>query len=268
MQKKVIFKIWRFKPPEKRQGYTKYEVPVVEGMTVLDGLLHIKENIDASLTIRYSCRMGVCGSCGMVINGKPDLACHLQISHIRSKVIEVRPLFNHPAVKDLICDFGPFFEKHRMVKPYLIRKDAGEQENPTLEYKQLPQEHLDYMQFSYCLKCGCCYAVCPTAATDELYLGPQAFSAAFRYLVDSRDEGWEERVLAVDTSHGIWRCHFAGSCAQVCPKGVDPGLASQLLKRLVIFGTGRGRAGAGIIEKPVPVPEKIEKIPKPPPATV
>jgi succinate dehydrogenase / fumarate reductase iron-sulfur subunit len=268
----VIFKVLRYNPEVDSRAYFKeYNVPVTVGLTCLDGLLFIKENLDATLSMRYSCRMGICGSCAMIINGKPDLACHLQISHINAKVIRFEPLFNHPLIRDLICDFSLFFERHRKVKPYLIRSQPDEQEKPVLEYKQDPNELEGYLQFSYCLKCGCCFSVCPTAATDKLFLGPQALCSSCRYIIDSRDEGFYQRLAILDSDHSLWNCHFAGSCAHVCPKGVDPALAIQLLKRLFVqgrLGWYKKDKGANIIESPRPNPEKIKKAPKPPPFTI
>ncbi|MCS7102529.1 MAG: 4Fe-4S dicluster domain-containing protein, partial [Candidatus Korarchaeum sp.] len=120
------------------------------------------------------------------------------------------------------------------VKPWIIRKDVEELENPTGEYKQTIEEYARYYQFTDCLKCGACYSACPTAATDHEYLGPQALSQAYRYAIDNRDDGLNERLATVDSDHGCWRCHFATSCSDVCPKYVDPGQGIQLLKKLIV----------------------------------
>ncbi len=263
----VTFKVLRYDPERAdRARFASYQVPVREGMTVLDGLIYIKEELDGSLTYRASCRMGICGSCGMVIQGRPRLACQTQILELESEVIQIEPLPNYPNIKDLVPDLEPLFAKHRQVRPYLIRQDTKEQEGPTGEYLQSPEELERFLQLSYCIKCGLCLSACPTVATDPEFLGPQALAQAYRFLVDSRDEGPAERIAAVDTEHGCWRCHFAGACTEVCPKGVDPAQAIQLLKRKVIaysLGFGRRKRAAPISPlRPRP------GIPKPPKRTV
>lgn len=230
---KVVFKVKRWDPEKKDFYWSEYEVETYRGMTVLDALMKIKEEKDSTLAMRYSCRMGVCGSCGMVINGMPRLACQTQIGAIASEgnpVVTVEPLYNHPPLRDLFVDFNPFFEKHKSVKPYLIRKDREEQEKGDYEYRMLPEEMDDLYQFTLCISCGLCYSACPVAASDPLYLGPQALAYAWRYVADVRDEAAEERLLIVDDEHGCHRCHFAATCTAVCPKLVDPGMAIQKLR--------------------------------------
>lgn len=231
--KTVAFKVWRYDPDrDTKPSFKEYTVPVSKGMTVLEGLLHIKEELDSSLSWRASCRMGICGSCGMFINGLPRLACQTQILELNSKMITVKPLPNYPVIRDLVPDLKPMFEKHSASKPYILRGDSAmELEGELLQY---PYELEEFLQFAYCIKCGLCLAACPTVATDRDFLGPQALASAYRYLADSRDEGDLERISAIGGSNGPWRCHFAGACSQVCPKGVDPALAIQLLKREMI----------------------------------
>jgi len=230
--KEAKFKVFRFNPEgDGRRNFQTYTVPVSRGMTVLQGLLYIKEKLDQTLSIRFSCRMATCGSCGMMINGLPRLACYTLVDELKSRTIVVEPLRNFPVIKDLVTDFGEFFNKHRLVKPYLIRIDAHEQERSNTSYTQSEEEVEKFLQFAYCIKCGLCYAACPVVATDKSFLGPQALAQAYRYLADSRDEGGGERLQPLGNGHSLLRCHFAASCSQVCPKGVDPALAIQLLRR-------------------------------------
>lgn len=229
----VVFKVRRYRG-EGQPYMADYEVPLTKGLTVLDGLIYIKENLDNSLSYRMSCRMGVCGSCGMFINGLPRLACHTPIEELNSRTIQVAPLPNFPTIKDLVPDLGPLFEKHKIIHPYIIRDDREEQERPTREYRQGIEELEAYLQFSYCIKCGLCLSACPTVATDGAFLGPQSLGQAFRYIADSRDDGLGLRIETLDTQEGPWRCHFAGACSAACPKGVDPALGIQLLKRTII----------------------------------
>jgi succinate dehydrogenase / fumarate reductase iron-sulfur subunit len=236
MEGKVVFTVFRHDPSAGgKPRYVSYEVPYRRGMTVLDGLLYIKERIDHTLAIRYSCRMGICGSCGMKVNGLPRLACFTQVSEL-GRTIKVEPLPNHPLVRDLVTDFSTFFAKHKSVKPWLIRRDVEEQENPTGQYLQSDAELERYIQFSYCISCGLCYSACPVVTALPDFPGPQALAWLYRFYADTRDQGEKERLEIVNKARGIWRCHFAGSCSQVCPKGVDPALAIQLLRRAVIRG--------------------------------
>jgi succinate dehydrogenase / fumarate reductase iron-sulfur subunit len=237
-------------------------------MTVLDALFAVKEAHDGSLAFRCACRMGVCGSCGMMINGIPRLACNTQISTLGS-VVDVGPLPNHNVIKDLIPELTPTFARHKTVRPQVIRPDDGDVETPTREFVQTPGEMLSYVQFSYCLKCSLCLAACPTTASMPAFLGPQALAAAYRYTADNRDQGLALRAPVVDTLHGVFGCHLSGACSEACPKGVDPALAIQLLKRALFFGPPH-RAVATVAPA---VPEGYrtpgaDKVPKAPAPTV
>jgi len=216
-------------------------------MTVLSALLYAKERLDHSIAIRYSCRMASCGSCGMMINNVPKLACYTQVSEFPGLAIKVGPLNRYPLIRDLVTDFEGFFEKHLSMKPFMIRKDTLEQETSESEYGQTAQELDHFLQFSYCIKCGLCNAACPTVANDHNFIGPQALGQAYRYVADSRDEGGAERLSLADHAHGVWRCHFAGSCSFVCPKGVDPALAIQKLRALVIAKSSVRRHGSSLL---------------------
>ncbi len=218
-------------------------------MTVLSALLYAKEQVDHSIAIRYSCRMASCGSCGMKINGLPKLACYTQVSEFGESPITLEPLDNYPLVRDLVTDFDGFFAKHKSVRPFIVRRNSAEQENSSSQYMQTPKELQGFLQFSYCIKCGLCNAACPTMATDAHCIGPQALGQAYRYAADSRDEGTSERLIAVDEQHGIWRCHFAGACTFVCPKGVDPALAIQRLRRLVVSPSVSKRTGRSLLPR-------------------
>jgi len=267
----VSFEVLRYNPEQDKAPHLKqYSVPVTKGMTVLDGLHWIKEHKDHTLSWRSSCRMGVCGSCGMFINGLPRLACNNQIVHLHSDHIVIKPLPNFDIIRDLVPDLESLFNKHRSVKPHLIRKDLKEQELPTGEYFQSDQELVNYIQFAYCIKCGLCMSACPTVATSENYTGPQALTQGWRYTSDSRDEGAQERAKELYSTHGVYRCHFAGACSQVCPKGVDPALAIQMAKRdafLKTFGSAKRRQATSVAP---PVKDWVPKaeIPKAPDPTV
>jgi len=269
--KTVAFEVLRYNPADGRKPrLQEYSVPVTKGMTVLDGLNWIKEHKDSTLSWRSSCRMGVCGSCGMFINGLPRLACNNQIIHLHSDRIVIKPLPNYDVVRDLVPDLDSFLKKHQAVKPYLIRKDRMEQDHPTGEYFQSEQELVNYIQFAYCIKCGLCLSACPTVATSEEYAGPQSLTQGWRYMLDTRDEGAAERESEMYSRHGVYRCHFAGACSQVCPKGVDPALAIQLAKKdafLRSFGLRKRRQATAVAP---PVKNWVPKadIPKAPEPTI
>ena len=235
-ERRITFHVTRYNPETDPAPYVKtYQVPVTEGMTVLEGLHYIKEHLDPSLAWRYSCRMGVCGSCGMLLNGHPTLACNTQILHIAGADLTVGPLPNFKIIRDLVPDLITIVEKHRAIKPYIVRQDQAEVDNPAGEYFQLPEELEAYLQYTYCIKCGCCMAACPTLATDVRYLGPMPLAQAQRYNVDTRDDGRVARNQETGSGHGAFRCHYAGECSRVCPKGVDPAKALQHLKRRLVL---------------------------------
>ncbi|HSB50280.1 MAG TPA: succinate dehydrogenase iron-sulfur subunit, partial [Nitrosopumilaceae archaeon] len=195
----------------------------------LDAILEAKKYLDHSIAVRYSCRQATCGSCGMIINGRPRLACFTKISELNSDVVTVEPMKNFPIIRDLAVSFDRLFKTHNSLKPFIIREDSDIPEKAS-ELLQTPEELEKYIQFANCIKCGLCNSACPTMATDSLFIGPQALAQAYRYIADNRDKGKDDRLKIIDDSHGIWRCHFAGSCSQVCPKGVDPAMGIQLLR--------------------------------------
>jgi succinate dehydrogenase / fumarate reductase, iron-sulfur subunit len=228
---KVLLRVLRGDTKKKTKGsYSSFSVPVRRWTTVLDALLYAKEHSDSSIAIRFSCRMASCGSCGMKINGIPRLACYTKISELGADTITCEPLPNFPLIRDLVTDFQQFFSHHRDMHPFIENRHPDPNRDMLSEFKQTPSDIDNFLQFSYCIKCGLCYSACPTVATDTKFPGPQALSQAYRYFADNRDDAGKKRLNIVDERHGIWRCHFAGSCSAVCPKGVDPALGIQLLR--------------------------------------
>ena len=226
----ITLKIAKYNPEyDDSSKFVKFNVPYEKWTTVLDAILSVKQYLDHSIAVRYSCRQATCGSCGMIINGKPRLACFTKIVDLDSNTVTVEPMKNFPIIRDLAVRFDKLFDTHRKVKPYLIRDDS-ELDSDAKEFLQTPDDVEQYIQFANCIKCGLCNSACPTMATDSSFVGPQALAQAYRYVADSRDRGRDSRLKVIDESHGIWRCHFAGSCSQVCPKGVDPAMGIQLLR--------------------------------------
>ncbi|MEM0201259.1 MAG: succinate dehydrogenase iron-sulfur subunit [Candidatus Micrarchaeaceae archaeon] len=222
--------IGRFDTKTKEIKQKQYKVKIDKYTSVLDVILQVKKSQENSLAVRYSCRMGICGSCGMVINGKPSLACETNFIKIaKDKVVTVEPMQAHPIVKDLVTDFQDFFEKHSSIEPHLVRMDKKEQFNGKVPYEQKPEETNKFLPYSYCIMCGLCMDACPVVNSNPEFLGPQALSQVYRYQMDSRDQK-EDRLTAIDKLTGLWGCEFAGACSKACPKGVDPASAIQLLK--------------------------------------
>jgi succinate dehydrogenase / fumarate reductase iron-sulfur subunit len=269
--KEVHYRIRRFEPDKDTHPHWEdYRIPFTSGMTVLEGLWQLKETQAPGLAWRASCRMGVCGSCGMLINGRARLACNTQVSELGTTEVIVAPLPNIDIIRDLVPDLAPMFDAHTALSPYLIRSDAQEQENPTTEYHQSGHELEQYLQFSYCIKCGCCMASCPTLAADDHYAGPMPLGQAHRYNADSRDDGFKKRKQALAGSAGPWHCHFAGECSRVCPKGVDPAKAIQLMKRDLVLDylwLLRKKRPAGLVKKPKGIQRRPD-VPEPPAPTL
>jgi succinate dehydrogenase / fumarate reductase, iron-sulfur subunit len=249
----IMLNIQRGRSNKKSEiSYDSYRVPVSRWTTVLDALIYVKERLDSSVAIRFSCRMASCGSCGMRINGIPRLACYTKISELGTDTITCEPLPNFPLIRDLVTDFQQFFDHHRKIQPYIQNTHPDPSIERLSEFKQTPQEVDEFLQFSYCIKCGLCYSACPTVATDTKFPGPQALAQAYRYFADNRDDSAQKRLDIVDEKHGVWRCHFAGSCSMVCPKGVDPALGIQMLRSHLV----------SITKKPKKNPAELTEISK------
>jgi succinate dehydrogenase / fumarate reductase, iron-sulfur subunit len=229
-KKSVTLRISRYNPKtDSGAKFVDFIIPYEKWTTVLDAILQVKNYLDHTIGVRYSCRQASCGSCGMKINGKPRLACFTKINELNSDIIKIEPMDNFPITRDLVVDFERMFSTHKKLKPYIINPES-EISPGTKEFLQTPEEVEKYIQFANCIKCGLCNSACPTMATDSSFIGPQALAQAYRYVADTRDKGKDERLRIIDDSHGIFRCHFAGSCSQVCPKGVDPAMGIQLLR--------------------------------------
>jgi fumarate reductase iron-sulfur subunit len=217
------FEVLRFRPEQDQEPvFETYEVPCLPDWVVLDALNAIKDDIDPTLSHRWSCRMGVCGSCGMVVNGRPVLTCNAFVRNYTG-TIRVEPLSNFPIVRDLVVELDAFVEKLRSVKPWIIRrleKDVSEG-----AYPQTPRQLEEYKQFSMCINCALCYAACPVLANEPEFVGPAAIALAHRYNLDSRDAGNGERFDVLNAGNGVWACSYANECSQVCPKHVDPAMA-------------------------------------------
>jgi fumarate reductase iron-sulfur subunit len=228
-EKTITLKVFRYCPEQGREPAEQvYEVPFRDDWVVLDALNHIKDQIDGTLSYRWSCRMGVCGSCGMMVNGEPKLTCATFLRDYFPDEIRVAPLSNFPVVRDLVVELDDFLGKIQAVKPWIIRKEERPVEEG--EYLQTPDQLAEFKQFSMCINCALCYSACPVYGPESDFLGPAALALAHRYNLDSRDEGREEREDVIASEEGIWNCTFVGECSAVCPKEVDPAAAIQRSK--------------------------------------
>ncbi len=221
--------IFRYRPDqEETPQFQIYEVPFREDWVVLDAINYIKDQVDGTLSYRWSCRMGVCGSCGMMINGVPKLSCAAFLKDYYPNPIRVEPLENFPVLRDLVLQLDDFMGKLKSIQPWIVRRE----EKPVSEdeHLQSPAELARYKEFSMCINCMLCYAACPVVGLEPNFLGPAAIALAQRYNLDSRDQGRAERQEVVASHEGIWQCTFVGECSAVCPKQVDPAGAIQQAK--------------------------------------
>ena len=229
MPDRIRLQVARYRPEQESEvSYEEFDVPCPKDWVVLDGLNHVKDQLDGTLAYRWSCRMGICGSCGMTVNGEPKLTCATFLHEYAPGPIRVEPLRNFPVIRDLIVDIGDFMRKLVTVKPWVVR----DEERPLSagEYRQTPDEMDEYKQYSMCINCMLCYSACPIYGLDPKFLGPAAIALAQRYNLDNRDQGSGQRMDVLSEHEGIWGCTFVGECTKVCPKHVDPAGAIQRYK--------------------------------------
>ena len=216
--KTFTFEVFRYdaagnEPPR----FQTYELQVSSQTSVLEGLVRIQDEQDPSLAFRASCRGAVCGSCGMSINGRLNLACRVQLHLLPVRRVVLEPLPGLDIIKDLVVDMDPFWQKYERVQPWLHAEIAAAEESHMTEPQR---QRID--QFVNCILCGLCYAACPVTKSDEQFTGPAALAKLYRFLADSR-ESRDGKTLEQENSHsGMWGCHTIMKCGEVCPKEVRP----------------------------------------------
>ena len=229
MTEPVMFEIQRYRPEvEDEPTWESFKVPCRAEWMILDALNHIQDYVDGTLSYRWACRMGVCGSCGMLVNGKPVLTCATYVTSVLPGPVRVEPLRGFPIVRDLVGDITDFVRKLESVRPWIVRE--SEKPLDEGEYLQTPEDLSEYKQYSMCINCMLCYSACPIYELEPDFLGPAVIALAQRYNFDSRDEGSAERKDILLSQDGIWSCTFVGECTTVCPKNVDPAGAIQRYK--------------------------------------
>ena len=217
----VEFQVLRYRPEqEDKPVWQSYAVPFSDDMSVLQGLQYIKDELDGTLSYRWSCRMAICGSCGMMVDGKPRLACQTFVRDHLPGPVRVEALAHFPIERDLVVSVDGFVEKLEGIKPYLIPKEPRSLEQG--EYLQTPHQLEIFEQYSSCINCMLCYAACPQFGLDPDFTGPGILALLHRYNADSRDGGRNERSAVLNAEDGVWTCTAVGYCSVVCPKGVDP----------------------------------------------
>jgi len=227
-ERQVELEILRYNPEtDDEPSFQTFQVPCQEDWVVLDAVNYVKDNLDRTLSYRWSCHMAVCGSCGMMINGEPTLSCKSFLRDLPEK-IRIEPLANFPIERDLVVVMDDFMDKLGSVKPYLVPAEQKSVENG--EYLQSPAQLKKFKQYTLCINCTLCYAACPQYAHNEGFVGPAALALAHRYNLDSRDVGRSARQDVVASNEGIWECSFVGACSDVCPEHVDPAGAIQQTK--------------------------------------
>jgi fumarate reductase iron-sulfur subunit len=232
MADSIRLRVSRYRPDtDSEPHWQEYDVPLRKEWTVLDGLNHVKNEVDTTLSFRWSCRMGICGSCGMTVDGEPKLTCATFLSDHAPGPVTIEPLANFPVVRDLVVDLSDFMAKLPRVKPWIIRDDDEHRTvEPDVEYLQTPAQLDAYRQYSMCINCMLCYSACPVYGLDPEFIGPAAIALAERYDLDSRDVGNRQRLDVLVEHDGVWGCTFVGECTRVCPKHVDPASAIQRYK--------------------------------------
>lgn len=217
----VDFEVLRFRPEQDAEPvWQRYRVPFDRDMSVLQALQQIKDDQDGTLSFRWSCRMAICGSCGVMIGGKPKLSCQTFVRDLLPGPVRIEPLAHLPIERDLCVAVDGFVSKLESVKPYLIPKEPRRLAEG--EYRQSPAQLEAYEQFSGCINCMLCYAACPQFGLDNDFVGPGVLALLHRYNADSRDGGRAQRMAVLNAAEGVWSCTAVGYCSEVCPKHVDP----------------------------------------------
>ena len=225
------FSIYRYDPDKDEKPYMRdYDVPLATtDKMLLDALLRIK-SIDDSLSLRRSCREGVCGSDAMNINGRNGLACITPVNSLKEPV-EIRPLPGLPVIRDLIVDMTQFFQQYHSVKPYLINNDPP----PETERLQSPEDRAALDGAYECILCACCTTACPSFWWNpDKFVGPAGLLQAYRFLADSRDQATAERLDNLEDPYRLFRCHSIMNCVDACPKGLNPTQAIGKIKDMMV----------------------------------
>ena len=242
------FSISRYDPDKDEKPYLQdYEIDILPSdRMLLDVLLRLKEQ-DPTLSMRKSCREGVCGSDAMNINGRNGLACITRVRDLKEPVV-IRPLPSFPIVRDLVVDMTGFFKQYHSIKPYLINDDPP----PERERLQSPHERARLDGAYECILCACCSSQCPSFWWNpDKFVGPAGLIQAYRFIFDSRDQATEARLDDLNDAYRLFRCRTIMNCSEVCPKGLEPAHAIEMVRLKMVKKDGD--SGALPTHKPRPV---------------
>lgn len=230
MQKEISVKILRTDPGSGRPPhFDTFRVGLEDRMNVLDVVNRIQSTQDPSLAFRYSCRVGMCGTCSMRVNGRNRWTCRTSVEKLGKDVLVLEPLPHYPVIKDLVVDMKPFFENQRKILPRFVPAESGRETFAEISCSSRERREID--AHIECITCGNCYGACSLVETNPAYVGPAAANRAFTLIVDSRDGASAERLAALNNHAGVWGCHTQFNCTEVCPMGISPTRAIQKLKR-------------------------------------
>jgi succinate dehydrogenase / fumarate reductase iron-sulfur subunit len=260
-KKTKTFEVYRYDPEAGGEGhFDRFELEVEDEhtTTILDVLLRIQKEQDPSLAFRYACRVSMCGSCAMVINGREGLACKTVLAGLRGDRITIRPLNHFPIIKDLVVDMNPFFEQLEEAIPYFHAAQAAAE--PAV-IRPDSKERLDIGFSTECIACGACVSSCSMAHWHKDYLGPAALNRAFTLLADSRDGLREERLAKV--LEGCYNCRLEFNCTEVCPTEISPTRAIKYIHRLAAKEAFRRRAAGTEAEGRRALPPEHPRLPSP-----
>jgi succinate dehydrogenase / fumarate reductase iron-sulfur subunit/fumarate reductase iron-sulfur subunit len=227
--------------PGGKPRFEEHMIDVGEKASILDALFALQRGPCPDLAFRFSCRVGMCGSCAMVVNGREQLTCSTLIRTVGDK-LRIEPLRNLPVVRDLAVDLTPFFAAYRRVLPHFTPRDDL---NPN-EFYSLPRASKEWRALNHqpqCIDCAACYSACTLVTLHPRYAGPMALHRALNLIVDPRDKSRSERLALVSGEAGAFRCHTLGNCRDVCPRGISPTHSIERLKRLAIAGWFSGLFG-------------------------
>jgi succinate dehydrogenase / fumarate reductase iron-sulfur subunit/fumarate reductase iron-sulfur subunit len=219
--------------PGANPAFEEHQVELGEKASVLDALFTLQSGPCPDLSFRYSCRVGMCGSCAMVVNGRERLTCSTLVKTIGA-TLRVEPLRNLPVVRDLAVDLSPFFASYQRVQPHFTPRE----DLPQDDFYRIPQESAEWKALNHqpqCIDCAACYSACTLVTLHPRYLGPMALHRALNLIVDPRERGRAERLALVGGEAGTFRCHTLGNCRDVCPRGISPTHSIERLKRLAVM---------------------------------
>jgi fumarate reductase iron-sulfur subunit len=231
----MVLKVFRWSPGT-RERLQKYWVRAREGMTVLDALVELQRGSDPTLAFRYACRVGMCGSCGMVINGRERWACRTLLSGLSRGAVTVRPLYNFPLIRDLVVDMAPIKSKMLAMKAVFVpARRTGEEEGGAAQIGSTTRERRAVDRAIECIGCGMCVSACTMVGHDSRFPGPAALNRVFTLQRDSRDGAHAERGTALLSEDVLARCHGQANCTDVCPMEISPTDSILALRRRAVM---------------------------------